>query len=929
MAAISCHLAALVKHHKGHEPARIQGASMPTLPLEHAPLIGRDSEAAALWADLARGERLLTLFGGPGLGKTRLAVHIARRALAAGRTVVFCDLSDARSGDVLPAAMARALGLPLLDDAPLLQVGDALGERGNVCVVLDNAEPLVEACAEALRVWLERAPEAQWIVTSREPLRIADEQVLELLPLPRAAAIELWRARGGTGDDAVIGELVERLDAIPLAIELGAARAASMSAAELLARLPERLELLRGTRRDLPPRHLTMRAAIDASWQLLPPAARDALVQLALFESAFSLAAAEAVVELAGPVVDALETLRQRALLLRADGAFRLLECIRSFAGEALAGRDDREAVERRHAAFHLERAEALAAAARGREGAGRLRELDALTPELLAVQRRWLPRAPDLGVRATLALAPALSRLGPTGLWVSLLTAASEALDRRTPAALAARLWVARATALLTVGRTAEARRDAERALAALLPGAGPAAPDAAAIEVDVHRLLARLDRHDGRGADALAHLEAARARTVDPWQLAGIDAQTATLAAERGALDEAMSGFARARAGFHALGDASQEADALDGLGFVESERGRSAEARTHQLAALEAHRAANDVFSQGYTLQHLGVVHHHLGDFEAARAALESARSLHARIGATLLEPGCLIVLGWVEAEAGNLERAAFHLEHGLAALGARGKRRLTALAMGYRAVVHHLAREAGAPALLDEAVRIAGEAGDSRTTCMFEAYRAALLAAAGDSAGTARALERAAAMVEPRDTLLAALVEVSRGHSDLCASPPDATRARARTVAARASAFASCDLRMACVLVEHALGQVPAPAASAPPAELVVGREARWFRVAGQSAVHLTRHRSLRLALLALVDRRLSAPGQALDTDALRSAAWPGERMQPEAGQRRVYSTIHSLRRLGLGAVLTTRDDGYLIPVAIPVRFGDEA
>ncbi|XXX74165.1 AAA family ATPase [Sorangium sp. So ce134] len=251
-------------------------------PTQHsAPLfIGRARELDALRRAFEEGARLVSVLGPGGMGKTCLAQQFARSTwtLPSG----FLDLSSAASLHELLACVADGLRaeLPLnaSEGEVCRRLAAALRALGPCLVILDNFERLARFAAESVDLWLAGAPEARFLVTSREPLGLGEEVRLLLGPWSVEEGVAFFAARaralvaGGAlaeGDRAIVEQIVQRVDGIPLALELASARLPILSPSEILDRVSRRFELLRGGRRDVPRRHATLQAALDWSWDLL------------------------------------------------------------------------------------------------------------------------------------------------------------------------------------------------------------------------------------------------------------------------------------------------------------------------------------------------------------------------------------------------------------------------------------------------------------------------------------------------------------------------------------------------------------------------------------------------------------------------------------------------------------------------------------
>jgi predicted ATPase/DNA-binding NarL/FixJ family response regulator len=341
---------------------------MAPLPAWPTSLVGRASELAGL-RRLVCGSRLVTVTGPGGVGKTRLAVHVA--AGLAGRFpagVLFADLAAPSGKEQVVPALAGLLAAGDTGGRPPL---DAIAERlaeASVLLVLDNCEHLIEECARVVRVLVGRCPELTVLATSREPLLVSGEVVFTLGPLPEDEAVRLFAERArdrspGFADSApsaVIRRICARLDGLPLAIELAAARVTLMGAGEIEERLARRFELLASGRRDSPPRHRALAALVEWSYQLLGEDERRLFRSLSVMAGGFDLAAVET---LGGDgSLGVLSRLVDKSMVTVALGPggtrYRLLETLREFGRERLAEAGEAGAAGERHFAYFAAAAE-------------------------------------------------------------------------------------------------------------------------------------------------------------------------------------------------------------------------------------------------------------------------------------------------------------------------------------------------------------------------------------------------------------------------------------------------------------------------------------------------------------------------------------------------------------------------------------------
>jgi len=646
-------------------PIRSLDARPNNLPVQLTSFVGRERELAEALELLGRN-RLVTLTGPGGTGKTRLALHVAANAAERFPDGVWFVPLDAvmDPSNVLPAvaSVLRLRERPGVDHATLIV--DALAGR-RVLLVLDNLEQVLAAGA-AIAGLLRDLPELHVLATSRAILRVSGEQELPVpgLPVPDTPgerptvrggtigaqspddllafdAVRLFVARAAaarpgfelTPDNATaVAAICARLSGMPLAIELAAARVRVLPPAAILERLSRTLDILTGGARDLPARQQSLRGAITWSYEVLDEACRRLLERLAVFAGGASLADAETVCgpadELGQEVLDGLVSLVEQSLVrVEGDGADRtdgeprysLLVPIREFALERLEDRGDADSVRRRHAARFLELVETAA-------------------PHLTAPDRgRWLDRL-DVELENVRA---ALEHLIATG----------DAEGAWRFVAAAWRFWQIRGHMVEEIARV-------DAALALPAPGAD------AELRLRAVSALGSLwwwmGDHDASAVAYREVLDARRAQGDD----AGIAAALYDYGFPRQFADpaEAMAAFEEARDRFARLGDTGGEARAWWGIANAAWVGGHPERSRVAARRAAEHFRAAGLPFDLAWALFTIGTVAIKLQAFDEAHGSLVDALSLFAEVddlSGAALTLNSLATAAWVQ---GDLERAA---------------------------------------------------------------------------------------------------------------------------------------------------------------------------------------------------------------------------------------------------------------------------
>ena len=651
-------------------------------------LLGREQELAGVTESLSQPDvRLITITGPAGVGKTRLAIEAAWRLAVGLDEIVFISfaaLSDARQ--LLPA-VARELGAT--DDpgrAPLEAIAARL--TGNeALLVFDNLEHLPEAAAPIGEL-LAAAPGLRVLATTRSTLRIRGERLLALgcLPLPESdpadgltanAAVALFVERAASVDpsfvhtpanDAAIVEICRRLEGLPLAIELAAARAALFSPEAVLARLDRRLALLTDGPRDLPGRQRTLRAAIAWSVDLLSPAQQRLFARLALFSGPITLRAAEFMADAAddeavaqfSALVD--ENLLQRAAGEREEPRFIMLETLREYGLDLLDRASETEPARRRHAAYCLALATTATAHMNGGARASWLRRLD-LERDNLRAALDWLISLGD--AERALELAGALWQFW---WWRSHLSEGRRQIEAAlalpgaaavSPQLLAMALTGAGALAE-TLGDDAHAERRYGEALAAWEEGGDERGRG---LFLVFRWLLAfNAEDHDAMAELASESLALFR-RLRDDWGAAMSLLELGLGAMRRQEPDAAAELLEEGLALFRADGDAWGAALCQGALGNVALQRGRLAEAARLMRASLDELLLLDDRWGVATILPAAAHLAMQRRDHERAVRNSAAAAELHQRLRSPLKPPFRRLFEGNLAAARALLGEEAF--------------------------------------------------------------------------------------------------------------------------------------------------------------------------------------------------------------------------------------------------------------------------
>lgn len=639
--------------------APLKSLNQTNLRLPPTPLVGRKRELADLLR-LLRGERthLVTIVGPGGIGKTRLALETGAELVTAFEDgASFVDLSAVRDPQLVEPTISAVLGIGG-------ELVDHLRER-EILLVLDNLEQVVGVAPDIARL-LEACTRLSLLVTSREPLRLRAELEYPIRPLAEAPAVELFRQRAQAiepdfdADYEQLMALCERLERIPLAIELAAARVKLLSTDELLSRLDRRLPLLTGGARDAPERQRTLRATIEWSYELLEEDERLLFARLAVFAGGWTLAAAE---EVCGAGLDTLQSLIDKNLARPENGRYRMLETIREYALERFEDSNEAEQLRSRHAEYFL----ALALRAEPEvTGAEQHLWLDQLAAdyENLRATFEWYAAATG-GTAKGLRLASALvlfwfnRSLFRDGLhWLERMLEATE--DDAT---------ATRAGALWGAGLLWTLVGDEERAAPRLEQGLTLARRLSdhtnIARSLDVLGLLAFFKNDIRRARNLLEESVEVARKANDHWALADALGTLGSIYPLQGEFDRADTVGTEARAIGQKYGDRQGIRMANFGLALTAARRGRLSAARSLSEEGLTICREIGDLWFVSYFLWILATTAMESGDYEAAREHADESLKIARELEGPLLVVCALDAMAAVARAEGDDGAAQIHL------------------------------------------------------------------------------------------------------------------------------------------------------------------------------------------------------------------------------------------------------------------------
>jgi predicted ATPase/DNA-binding winged helix-turn-helix (wHTH) protein len=604
------------------------------LPIPRTSLIGREQQVLQAAELLLRQDvRLLSLTGAGGAGKTRLAIAVAE-AIADRFTVglQFVGLASITNPDLVVTALAEALDIQQIANRTVPQlIGDRLRNSGPFLLVLDNFEQVLPA-AKVVAETLEACPALKILVTSRACLRIYGEQEFPVTPLAQNPAVELFVQRAAavwpgfaiTAENvAAIREICSRLDGLPLAIELAAARTKVLSPSAMLDRLQSRLQLLTGGALDLPERQQTLRKTIDWSHGLLNEAERKLFRRLSVFVGGCTLEAAEAVCntsrDLGVDLLEGLSSLVDKNLVQRVDRAeaetrFAMLETIREYALECLTDSGERNTAQRAHAAYCLVLAE---------EG----------NPELSSADRAcWLAQC-DVEIDNFRYALDWVFETRDLDWGLRLCVALFRFWDMRE------HLTEGRARLETILGLTGTGHTKERGRVLHFLGAVATAQGDFPAAE---HFLDHSLSLYEELG---------------DQWGIAASLNALAITERDRGDYSSAESNFERSLACWRLLPDRSATARCLHNLANVVKIRGDYTRARSALREATEIFEELGDRSGAAWSINQQGDIAREQGDLTDARELYQQALSAFRETGDQWGSARSLTDLGYIDCEQGK--------------------------------------------------------------------------------------------------------------------------------------------------------------------------------------------------------------------------------------------------------------------------------
>ena len=911
---------------------------------ETTSFVGRVRELTMLSERLATGARLLTITGPGGVGKTRLALRFTRAPVETGIVdgVCFCDLRQTTTVEGLCVAIAQELSVNLEDrdlgdggNEMVGRVASLIAAQGETLFVLDGFDHLVDIGAAALQHWMKAAPLARFVVTSRETMRLDEEQRCHVGPFeaPPAnapiqeiatfAAVTLFvdRARAVRPDFALnsanarpIATLIRELDGIALAIELAARHGMVEGISKTLQAVRGGTELreLDGSR--------SIRASVQQSWEILDDAERSMLCQLSVFTGGFDRDALSAVVELAlephRSIPDVLESLKAKSLIrCQASGErgqrCELLSAVRRFAAGMLD--DSGAAAMRRARHFHsVEQPVELAS--------------DAAHPDrenLLEIYRDALDsETPHYALSAVNQLEAHYALHGPQTAYADMVRAALDATpDDSEHRALRARGLGCLARAQMHTGHVGEALVLLRRAIE--LASEADDALTAAECAIDIATASIGRDHGEQAYSNAKARFERVASRRscgALTWKFRRLQALRAQRDGQHAEAESHLHNLAQSAVKACAV---LAEMTILMDLGRSLTMRGHSRDARRHLMRCLDhlrrypnAPMAVEANFYAGVVCAAQGRRHEASSYFETC---ISRANSSQANIAQAAFSQA-------------NISQAAFSQAAPEPAAHYRGEAhgRLAVLAIGASELEQ--ARDHA-----HRAIASFQQSRQSAKVAYWMAMAACVEALSGRFDDAERELGHAATIkgghpVSHRDDFdmgtFTAIVTLARANHLATmgqVQPAVSLFEEIRPFVQQASESTPQQRLVDAIL--HAYWDRTGRAAWAQHhQQLEIANAGGWFRLDGER-VELGRRKALRGALSALADRATQAPGAILTAEELFEAGWPGQVARRDSMKNRVYVTVNALRKVGLQHVLQTHEGGYRLDPAVQVSIAD--